>query len=173
MSERISQKEFRERYQGDLDKLKQRVALQPKTRSDEPETTGKRQKKYEYREFKLQCQVVSYLNYKYPDILFESSPINLNLTKAQRQMMAAIQKKGFHPPDIKLYESRRGYIGFALELKRETPYLKDGKTLKKSDHLENQQKSIEAMRTKGWLGGFYWDFDTIKTVIDWYFEIEK
>lgn len=131
---------------------------------------GNKRKKYEYLEFKLQIQVVKYLQFKYPDVLFESSPINLNLTKAQRKMMSAIQKKGFHPPDIKIFEARRGHHGFALELKKETPYLKDGITLKKSEHLANQQKSIEAMGAKGWLAGFFWEFDSIKTVIDWYLE---
>jgi hypothetical protein len=174
MSDRISQKVFKEKYGGSLDKLAQRVALEPKKQPNEQETTEKQpRKKYQYLEFKLQVSIAKYLNLKYPKIMFESSPINLNLTEGQRKMMAAIQKDHFHPPDMKLYESRRGYIGFALELKKETPYLKDGVTLKADKHLQNQQESIEIMRGKGWLAGFYWDFDTIKTAIDWYLADEK
>ena len=171
MTERISQKDFKEIYKSDLGRLQSKLALEPpKVRMEPSDTSETTRKKYEYGEFNLQCQVVAYLNLKYPFVLFESSPINLNLTKAQRMMMSAIQKKGFHPPDIKLYIARRNYIGFALELKKSSPYLKDSVTLQKNKHLANQQRSIELMREQGWLSGFYWEFGVIKTAIDWYLE---
>lgn len=172
MTERISHEEFKTKYGGDLTKLEQRLALQPVSNKSLSEVTQSAEdrvrKKPDYPEFRLQVQVAAYLNLKYPAVLFESSPINLRLTDSQRKMLGAIQKKGFHPPDMKIYEQRRGYIGLALELKQASPYLKDGVTLKKSEHLANQQASIEAMRSKGWLAGFYWNFDTIKSVLDWY-----
>jgi hypothetical protein len=175
MSEnRISQKEFKEKYGGDLSKLQSAVALQPKKQPEAQETAEtKPKRKLVFLEYNLQKAVAKYLNLKYPKALFESSPINLSLTEKQRGMLKAIQKDGFHPPDMKIYEARREYVGLALELKKESPYLLDGVTLKKDKHLENQQRSIETMREKGWFAGFYWEFDTIKTVIDWYFEEEN
>lgn len=170
---RITAKEFRERYGSDVNALAHDLALRDKTRSDQAETAAKGRKKYEYREYELQKEVARYLNYAYPSILFESSPINLNLTKAQRGMNSAIQKKDFHAPDLKIYAARHGYAGLAIELKRETPYLKDGKTLKSSEHLRNQQKSIEQMREQGWMCGFFWEFETIKATLDWYLKGEN
>lgn len=169
---RITAKDFREKYGSDTNALAHDLALQDKTRSEQAETAVSR-KKYVYKEYELQKEVVKYLNYQYPKVLFESSPINLALTKAQRGMNSAIQKKGFSAPDLKIYESRHGYAGLALELKRESPYLKDGTTLKASDHLANQQKSIEQMRDKGWLAGFFWEFSVIKKTLDWYLGEEK
>lgn len=174
MSNKISQEEFQKTYGGDLGKLQSRLAVQPKNiRIEEPEDKETKRKKYVYEEYKLQVKVANYLTLKYPKVLFESSPINLRLTHAQRKMMKAINKPFFHPPDIKIYLGRRGYDGFALELKKETPYLKDGVTLQKNEHLANQQESIKQMREANWLADFYWNFDVIRNKIDWYLGEEK
>lgn len=138
--------------------------------SEVTETSTKSRKKYEYAEFKLQVMVCKYLQFKYPNVLFESSPINLNLTASQRKMMSAINKKNFHPPDMKIYFANHGCHSLFLELKKESPYLKDGITLKKSEHLENQWKSILQLREVGYYADFFWDFDQIKQKLNWYLE---
>lgn len=169
MSNKISQEEFQKTYGGDLGKLTKRLAVQPKNiRLEEPEDKETKRKKYVYLEYKLQVAVANYLTLKYPKVLFESSPINLRLTHAQRKMMSAINKSFFHPPDMKIYLARHEFHGFALELKKDTPYLIDGVTLQKNEHLANQQESIERMRKAGWLADFYWDFNVITKTIDWY-----
>jgi hypothetical protein len=127
----------------------------------------KPRKKYEYLEYELQKSLAQYLELQYPDVLFESSPINLRLTRAQRGMMAAINKRGFHSPDLKIYEARHGYHAMFLELKKESPYKINGE-LKKDEHLQAQDFSMTALAGLGYWARFYWEFGTAKKAIDWY-----
>jgi hypothetical protein len=54
-----------------------------------------------------------------------------------------------------------------LELKITSPYKKDG-SLKKDEHLEAQQKTINDLKLKGYLALFCWDFETaINTITDY------
>ena len=121
-----------------------------------------------YREFELQKQVCKYLSAQYPKTLFLSDTIaSLRLTGAQQGRNGAIQKKGFHCPDLLILEPQKGYHGLFIELKVETPYKKDG-TLKKSDHLKGQEESMQTLREKGYFAVFAWEFEKIKEIIDWY-----
>lgn len=156
---RITQEQFRKDYGGDLEKL----------------TAQSARKKYVYDEFKLQCRVAEYLQTEYPDALFISNPINLKLTKVQRGMMAAINKKGFKCPDLLIFQIKISwspcdphYYGLYMELKKETPYRLDG-ALKSDKHLQAQWQSILKLRKRGFHADFYWTFDQAKERIDWYF----
>jgi len=73
---------------GGLEGVLKRAAVQSKPEWREA-TETKPRKKYEYKEFELQKQIAKYLEFQYPQVLFISNPINLNLTQAQRGMMAA------------------------------------------------------------------------------------
>jgi hypothetical protein len=179
MTERISQEEFKNKYGSDLSALKTKLALEPSKgiskviSAEREQAEGKStRKKYVYLEYELQKNIAKYLNLKYPKVLFESSPINLRLTQAQRGMLSAIQKDGFSPPDMKIYFANRGYNGLALELKKETPF-KQNEELKKSDHLQKQYASLLLMSQEGWHVGFYWEFDKIKSLLDWYLTPER
>lgn len=59
-----------------------------------------------------------------------------------------------------------------LELKVESPFLKDGIT-PKSEHVSGQQKSINDLRKKGYYANFGVGFEDCKKQIDEYLRIAK
>lgn len=137
-------------------------------------------------EFNLQKQVSTYLNNNYPDIYFDCDfASHLKLTEGQQRRNKQIQCKKFKRPDLIIYEPNKKYIGLAIELKKETPFKKNGelksqkvkiyknilgvKTLvEEYCHLQEQAKSLIGMRNKGYYTCFSWDFDQCKKIIDDY-----
>jgi len=119
-------------------------------------------------EFELQKQVCRYLDLAYPKSLYMSDTIanvKLNMTQAVRNK--SIQKQGFKCPDLIIFEPRGGYNGLFIELKVVSPFKKDG-TLKKSEHLEGQQKTIIDLLDRGYYADFATGFDEAKKIIDMY-----
>jgi len=129
----------------------------------------KKQKLMKHEEYILQKAVCRFLEMQYPKVLFLSDTIgNVKLTEAQASRNKSIQKKDFKCPDLIILEPRRGYAGLLIELKKGSPFKKDGVTLFKNDHLEAQQKAINDLISKGYLAFFKWDFIDIKNLINWY-----
>lgn len=121
-----------------------------------------------YKEFELQKQVVKYLRCYYPKVKFMSDTIaNVKLSIPQKVRNKSIQCDGFHCPDLIIFEPNKEYNGLFIELKKETPFKKDG-TLKKNEHLENQAQTILDLRNKGYYACFCWSFNQCKEVIDDY-----
>ncbi len=115
--------------------------------------------KRNYPEFELQKQFCKYIDLKHPELLYMSDTIaNLSLTMFQKIRNKAIQKEGFHCPDVIFFEPVDNFHGLFIELKVVTPYKKDG-TLKKNEHLENQWKTIVALRRRGYSANFATGFD--------------
>ena len=98
-----------------------------------------------------------------------STGIPFDLTERQAERNSWIQKRGYNPPDVKIFASRKGKSGLFMELKEVTPYKLNGE-LKKSDHLEAQLKSIESLRLENYEADFVWSFAMAKEMIDKYFE---
>lgn len=124
-----------------------------------------------HREFDLQKSVCQYLSLQYPDVVFLSDTVaNLKLTHGQQQRNKSIQKSSFKCPDLLILEPRGGYSGLFLELKIETPYKKDGFSIKasKNDHLKGQLQSLSDLSKKGYYACFAWSFESIKSIIDNY-----
>lgn len=120
-------------------------------------------------EFQLQCAVCEYLEMQFPKILYMSDTVaSLKLTFPQMARNKKIQKSDFHCPDLMILEPRKGYHGLFIELKVVSPYLKDGKTLKKSDHLTGQQDTLIKLNLKGYHANFATGFDEAKEIIDNY-----
>jgi len=92
---------------------------------------------------------------------------SLKLSMGQKVRNKAIQKDGFKTPDLIILEPNEKYCGLFIELKVETPYKKNGE-LKKCEHLEAQQKSVNDLKSKGYYATFSWGFDMTKNVIDDY-----
>jgi len=125
-----------------------------------------------HQEYILQKAVCRFLELQYPNVLFLSDTIgNVKLTEMQASRNKQIQKNGFKCPDLIILEPRKGYAGLLIELKKESPFKKDGVTLYKNDHLEAQQKSIDDLISKGYLAFFKWEFDDIKALINWYMKL--
>lgn len=124
-------------------------------------------------EYRLQCQVCQYIDFQYPEVMYISDTIaSVKLTIPQQVRNKKIQKDGFKCPDLLIFESRNGYHGLFIELKVETPFKKDG-TLKKNEHLDGQQKTINRLKAKGYKALFSWGFEMTKKIIDDYLNLEK
>lgn len=98
-----------------------------------------------------------------------STGIPFDLTERQAERNSWIQKRGYNPPDVKIFASRKGKSGLFMELKVVTPYKLNGE-LKKDEHLEAQLKSIEALRLENYQADFIWSFEMGKDMIDKYFK---
>ena len=119
-------------------------------------------------EFELQKQICAYISLQYPDVLFLSDTIaSVKLTKPQQARNNAIQKKGFKTPDLLILKPNKNYHGLFIELKVATPFKLNGE-LKKSEHLEGQQKSINDLNNLGYFACFSWGFEMTKEIIDNY-----
>lgn len=123
-----------------------------------------------HAEFALQKQVCQYLNYQHPNVFYLSDTIaNLSLTPAQQNRNKAIQKKGFHCPDLLILEPNNTYKGLFIELKTATPYKLNGEIKASSkDHLLNQEQTILKLNEKGYKSFFAWEFESIIKEIDNY-----
>jgi hypothetical protein len=121
-----------------------------------------------YLEFRLQQQICKWLEIQHPSVLFLSDTIaNMKLTPQAQLRNKSIQKSGFHCPDLIILEPKGGWHGLFIELKIKSPYKKDG-TLLKNEHLENQQRSMNELKAKGYYCTFAWEFDEIIKIIDKY-----
>lgn len=119
------------------------------------------------KEYQLSSSIATYLKLQYPDVVYHFDPVGVNLSKAQAGKMKAIQHdRGY--PDLFIARSNKYYHGLYLELKVVSPYLKDGKTLKRNEHLEQQNRIHDKLRKSGYKADFIIGFDQAKRVIDHY-----
>lgn len=124
-------------------------------------------------EYHLQCQVCSYLEWQYPNVLFLTDTIAaIKLTLPQQVRNKKVQKKGFKCPDLTVFHPAGDYAGLFIELKAETPYKKDG-TLKKNEHLEGQAETMRKLTERGYQCHFAWSFEQCKDIIDNYLKQGK
>jgi len=122
-------------------------------------------------EYHLQKQVCQYLNLQFPLVLYLSDTVaSVKLNFGQQQRNKAIQKPEFKCPDVIILEPRGEYHGLLIELKKETPFLKDGVTLKTSEHLEGQQKTMNMLINKGYYCSFSWSLDMTIDIIKNYMD---
>ena len=132
------------------------------------------------REHQLYVQIARYLQENYPDVIYRFDiAADLKLTQGQ-----AAKFKRLHPrrgyPDLFIAKPKDGlnmdtggnpnyYAGLYLELKAEgnSPFKKDG-TLKKDQHLEEQQAMLEMLRDRGYKAVFATGLEEAKKIIDDY-----
>lgn len=130
------------------------------------------------REHQLYEKIARYLQENYPDVIYRFDiAADLKLTKGQ-----AAKHKRLHPkrgyPDLFIAQSaprcidgswKYEYYGLYLEIKAEgnSPFKKDG-SLKKDEHLEEQEEMLEALRSKGYKAEFATGFEEAKKLIDDY-----
>lgn len=119
------------------------------------------------REHQLYEKIARYMQQEHPDVVYRFDiAADLKLTKGQ-----AAKFKRLHPergyPDLFIAKPKDGclnmdtggnpnyYAGLYLELKAEgnSPFKKDG-TLKKDEHLAEQQAMLERLRYKGYKAVF-------------------
>lgn len=124
--------------------------------------------KMKHEEFKLQQQVCKYLELKYKGTPFFSDTIaNVKLNVIQASRNKSIQKNGFKMPDLVILQPNYYYAGLFIELKIKTPYKQNGE-LKKDEHLQGQQNTINQLNELGYFAAFAVGFDEALEIIDDY-----
>ena len=128
-----------------------------------------------HHEYDLQKSICKYLDSQYPKVLYMSDTIaSCKLTLPQATRNKAIQKEGFKCPDLIIFKQklthdfRVRYSGLFIELKIESPYLKDGLSLKSDKHIQGQAETMNKLYAEGYSCHFAWSFSQAKGIIDDY-----
>ena len=109
-------------------------------------------------EYAIQCKVVIHLKSEYPNALFTISPQGMKLPIGVAKKIKAMgYNKG--TPDLIIFESRKSYLGLAIELK----------TVKKYHKSDEQIKWIDDLNNRNYKAVFCCGFEEAKKVIDEYF----
>lgn len=122
----------------------------------------------ERKEETLQTAVSTYLKLQHPNIVFtsESSGIRVPMWTAVQMKN---QRSNHKLPDLIVLEPRKGYHGLIMELKKDRKelYLKDG-GLRKLEHIQEQNKTLELLSEKGYRATFACGIDECLTIIKEY-----
>lgn len=127
-----------------------------------------------YSEESLQIQCNDWINAKYPELeklfFFNSfQGMKLNFGQIAKAKKTGGLKKGL--PDFIFLKNNGKFSGLFIELKKESPFLKDGKTLRADDgHLQLQQDVISQLLIEGHYACFVWSLDQFKNIVTNYME---
>lgn len=116
----------------------------------------------------IQGQLCQYLQIQYPGIKYRTDKNGVKVGWKQiRTQSLEKGESGF--PDIIIREKRKGFGALVIELKKDdaSPFKKDG-TLKKDDHLAQQQEWLDWFTELGCKAQFSVGFEATKELIDWY-----
>lgn len=118
------------------------------------------------KEEQLQIAICNYLKLQYPKVLFNVDLSGIRLTIGQATK-AKKMRSGRAFPDMVIYQPNSVYHALFMELKRQTPYKKDG-FLKADKHLKEQETMLLKLEELGYRAFFVWDFEQAKRIIDEY-----
>ena len=71
--------------------------------------------------------------------------------------------------DFQLLKNNGKYCGLLLELKKESPYKRDGK-LVSNEHYQNQADTMELLRTENYYADFVWTFEQFRDIVTRYMD---
>lgn len=118
----------------------------------------------------IQEQVARYVAIQYPNTIFHSdygSGAHLSKLQAIKQKRQNAGRKGF--PDFQICEPIGKWNGLFIELKKDgTRIVKRNGELVANDHIKEQAKMIEDLRSRGYYADFAIGFDACKKIIDAY-----
>ncbi len=117
----------------------------------------------------LHQQVVDYLKYQYPKVLFRTDfGAGIKMTIGQAVKHKKLQKcKAW--PDLFIAAPRFEYKGLFIEIKKDKSevYLKSG-AFKNTPHILEQNDILTELRSLGYAAFFGCGFDNIQIIIDNY-----
>lgn len=113
--------------------------------------------------------IAKYLKVKYPNVIFRTdfaAGMKMSLFMARKHN--ALQSSRAYP-DLFIAESRGGYSGLFIEIKREETvvFKKDG-TIRKNDHLIEQNNMLTSLNLRGYKAVFGIGYTSITKIIDEY-----
>lgn len=117
----------------------------------------------------LHTQICKYLDMQYPNLIYTSDMSGMRVSIGLRVEMQRKRTKSWVIPDLLILHPNNEFKGLFLELKLSLSdvWKKDGK-LKKSEHLEAQEKSLNRLQELGYQALFGCGFDHTKNIIDSY-----
>ena len=121
-------------------------------------------------EARLQQQVVRYVRYQYPKIMFKCDLNGVHLTIAQYTKLKALGNTKGHP-DLVFYEARHGYNGLFIELKIDKTRLFSSTGNPVTEHIREQNAYLEELRQRGYKAEFAVGFAQAKEIIDEYLKL--
>jgi hypothetical protein len=130
-------------------------------------------------------QIAQYMNLKHTNVIyhFDLSGVWTPSHKARNlygrlnkrawpDLFIAKKSKIFHETATLFEEGDsyrlKQYYGLFIELKIKSPYLKDGVTLRKDEHIREQAKVLEALRMQGYEARFATGFEEAVSLIEAY-----
>lgn len=134
----------------------------------------------------LHKSITTYIKLQYPNVEFTTDMSGVRLPIGLAKKTKALRSGNGFPDILILKTVTYGYgeivhengdtnkvpvflfTGLFLEVKAESPFLKDGITLKKSDHLQEQDAKHKKLLAQGYLCQFVWTFEQAKNIIDNY-----
>lgn len=120
-------------------------------------------------EYNIQKNYVQEMARRYPHILiFSDAAAHVAKSMIQQVRANALQSKGQKQPDTFVAQPSGDYAGLFLEFKAETPYKVDGVTLKKSDHVEAQARTMQELTCRGYICSFVWSVEIALDVTERY-----
>ena len=124
-------------------------------------------------EEELQAKCAQWMEYRYPELsklFFFNSFQGMRLAKWQllKAKKTGGLKKGL--PDFIFLKNNGKYSGLFLELKKESPYKKDGNLPTNDEHLQLQADVLQALCDEGHYASFCWSFDMFKKIVTDYME---
>ena len=124
-------------------------------------------------EYLLHKACIEYLELACPDVFFYSDLNGIRVTRGTAGKIKAIQMKYNKWLDIFLPEPRRQYHGLFIELKNgpQKVFKKDG-SLKRDDHLEAQQATIDHLIAKDYYACFSSTFEHFTETVNWYLSLD-
>lgn len=114
-----------------------------------------------------QRQVFRYVQWQYPDIIFNADMGGVRVPIGLAKKMKSLGNcRAF--PDINIPEPRGKYYGLYIELKRTNTKLKKKNGDWVNDHVAEQADMLEKLRQRGYYAEFAIGFEHCKNIIDEY-----
>lgn len=119
-------------------------------------------------ETNLHIKIAYYIKHKYPDVIFTSESSGIKLSIGQAVMLKKM-RSGRALPDLMLFESRKGFNGMFLEIKKEgTSIYKRNGEIKRDKHLKEQEEVLRRLTNKGFFAKFVVGYGNAVALIDYY-----
>lgn len=130
-------------------------------------------KRKENPEYKIQAAFVREMNRRYPDVMvFSDTAAHIGKTMFQQIRANELSTPGEKWPDVFVAQPSGEYSGMYLEFKAESPYKKDGVTLKKNEHIETQARTMEKLRQRGYfVPDFVWSVEQAMEEVEFYLNL--
>lgn len=108
-------------------------------------------------EYQIQAAFVREMSVRYPTVLvFSDTAAHIKKTQIQQVRANKLSSAREKQPDVFIAKPCGGFNGIFFEFKAESPYLKDGVTLKKNPHIEAQARTMAKLEKEGYFCAFVW-----------------